>query len=67
MMGGVAIENRGHGKMLSVPQNVIAPALKIGGLDDPSRYDRPQMALFTIDQQPFHPVSDGLAQFLRLP
>jgi hypothetical protein len=41
--------------------------LKVGGLDDPSSYGQPQMAIFTVDKQPFHLVPDGLAQFPRLP
>jgi hypothetical protein len=40
---------------------------KIGTLDDPSLYGAPQMAIFTVDKQPFHRVPDGLPTFERLP
>jgi hypothetical protein len=44
-----------------------AVLLKVGTLDDPSVFDAPQMAIFTIDKQSFHHVPDGIATFERLP
>ena len=44
-----------------------AVILKIGTLDDPGFFDRPQMAIFTIDKQPFHLIPDDLPQFERMP
>jgi hypothetical protein len=41
--------------------------LKIGTLDDPSLYDAPQMAIYTLDKQPFHLIPEGLPAFERLP
>lgn len=41
--------------------------LKIGTLDEPAKYGTPQMAIFTIDRQPFHHIADGLPAFERLP
>ena len=41
--------------------------LKIGTLDDPAAFGMPQMAIFTVDRQPFHHVADGLPTFERLP
>ena len=41
--------------------------LKVGTLDDPSQFEGPQMAIFTVDQQPFHHVAAGLPTFERLP
>ena len=41
--------------------------LKAGTLDDPTVYDAPQMAIHTLDKQPFHIVPDGVAAFDRLP
>ena len=41
--------------------------LKIGTLDDPSRFDGPEMAIYTVDKQPFHLIADGLPVFERLP
>jgi hypothetical protein len=44
-----------------------AVILKVGTLDDPGLYGGPQMAIFTIDSQPFHHIPDGLPSFERLP
>ena len=41
--------------------------LKIGTLDDPSLYDALQMAIYTLDKQPFHLIPEGLPAFERLP
>jgi len=46
---------------------VRAVILKVGTLDDPSVFDGPQMAIFTIDKQPFHQIPDGIRTFERLP
>jgi len=44
-----------------------AVILKVGTLDDPSLFGGPQMAIYTIDRQPFHHIADGLPRFERLP
>ncbi len=44
-----------------------AVILKVGSLDDPSVFGTPQMAIFTVDQQSFHSVPDGVPSFERLP
>lgn len=41
--------------------------VKVGTLDDPKLYGGPQMAIFTIDMQPFHQIPDGLPAFERMP
>jgi hypothetical protein len=41
--------------------------LKVGTLDDPARFKAPNAAIFTIDQQPFHLIPDGLPAFERIP
>lgn len=41
--------------------------VKVGTLDDPKLYGAPQMAIFTIDKQPFHQIPDGLPAFERMP
>ncbi|HEX7037417.1 MAG TPA: GFA family protein [Pseudomonadales bacterium] len=46
-----------------LPNAVI---LKVGTLDDPSAF-APQLALFTVDKQPFHQLAEGLPAFERLP
>lgn len=40
--------------------------LKVGTLDDPSAFS-PKLAIYTVDQQPFHLVGEGLPAFERLP
>jgi hypothetical protein len=44
-----------------------AVILKIGTLDDPSQYRGPKMAIYTVDQQAFHHIPDGLPSFERVP
>jgi len=44
-----------------------AVVLKIGTLDNPSLFGSPQMAIYTVDKQPFHQIPDGLPAFERLP
>jgi len=46
---------------------LAAVILKIGTLDDPSLFGGPQMAIYTIDKQPFHHIAEGLPSFERLP
>ena len=50
-------------KAPSLPGVVL---LKVGTLDDPSVFT-PQMAIYTVDQQPFHTIRDGLPTFERTP
>ncbi len=48
----------------SLPGAVL---LKVGTLDDPSVFGGPQMAIFTIDQQSFHHIPEGVPSFERTP
>lgn len=41
--------------------------LKAGTLDDPSLFDSPQMAIFTVDKQAFHHIPEGLPAFEGMP
>ncbi|MGQ0618360.1 MAG: GFA family protein [Panacagrimonas sp.] len=41
--------------------------VKLGTLDKPSAFGNPQMAIFTVDQQPFHHVPAGIPAFERMP
>lgn len=51
----------------------IAPSLggmvmvKVGTLDDPAVFGGPQMSIFTVDQQPFHHVTENVPSFDRIP
>lgn len=46
---------------------LAAVILKAGTLDDPAQFEGPQMAIFTVDQQPFHVIGEGIPRFERLP
>ena len=48
----------------TVPGAVL---LKVGSFDDPSVFGMPQVAIFTMDQQPFHQVPEGVPSFERTP
>lgn len=41
--------------------------LKVGTLDEPSKFGAAKAAIYMVDQQPFHLVPDGLPAFERLP
>ena len=41
--------------------------LKVGTLDDPTQFDGPKMAIFTVDKQAFHVIPEGMPSFERLP
>jgi len=56
---GTAIGTRSPAR----PDSMI---IKVGTLDDPSGFES-QAAIFTIDQQPYHTVPDGIPSFERRP
>jgi len=41
--------------------------IKVGTLDDPAQLGTPQMAIFTLDMQPFHVIAEGVPCFERRP
>lgn len=41
--------------------------LKVGSMDDPGLFEAPQMAIYTIDMQPFHQLPEGVPSFERMP
>ena len=47
------------------PRPVVV--VKIGTLDDPKAYGAPDVAIFTIDRQPFHQIPEGIPAFERRP
>jgi hypothetical protein len=51
-------------KAPGVPGAVL---LKVGTLDDPAVFEGPQMAIYTVDKQPFHQVPEGVPTFERTP
>ena len=53
--------------LLTRRPGLSAVILKIGTLDNPDLFGNPQMAIFTIDKQPFHQIPEGLPAFERLP
>jgi len=44
-----------------------AAIVKVGTLDDPKQYGGPDMAIFMVDNQPFHCTAPGLKTFERMP
>ncbi|MCC2656938.1 MAG: hypothetical protein K0Q76_2046 [Panacagrimonas sp.] len=44
-----------------------AAIIKRGTFDDPKAFGAPQMAIFTIDRQPYQYVPDGMPAFERMP
>jgi hypothetical protein len=52
--------------MVTRPQRRLI-VVKVGTLDDPKLFGTPQMAIYTVDRQPFHHIPDGLPSFERLP
>lgn len=53
--------------ILSRRPGLPAVILKVGTLDDPKLFEGPQMAIFTVDKQPFHHIPEGAPSFERLP
>jgi hypothetical protein len=49
------------------PRMAHGVILKVGGMDDPSQYPGPRMAIFCIDKQAYHRVPEGVPEFERLP
>ena len=47
-----------------VPGGVL---IKVGTLDDPSLFGRPDMVIFTVDKQSFHHLPSGVPTFERVP
>jgi len=48
------------------PQRPVV-VVKVGTLDDPKLFGGPNVAIYTIDTQPFHQIPDGIPTFERLP
>ncbi len=49
------------------PPGFPAVIVKVGALDDPAQFGGPDMAIYTIDKQPFHQIPEGVRAFERLP
>jgi hypothetical protein len=41
--------------------------VKVGTLDDSSLFGGPQLAIYTVDKQPFRQIPEGVPAFERLP
>ena len=54
------------GTHLVTRPNFPIVVLKVGTLDDPKQFT-PQAAIYTVDQQPFHVIPQGMPSFERLP
>jgi hypothetical protein len=53
--------------LASLVPGMPAAFLKVGTLDDPTQFGGPEMAIYTIDQQSFHQIPEGLPHFERMP
>ncbi len=53
--------------IITRPPHVPGVVLKVGTLDDPALFGNPQIAIYTVDKQPFHHVPEGMPAFERLP
>jgi hypothetical protein len=51
--------------LVTRPQRPVA-VVKVGTLDNPAQI-KPQIAIFTIDKQPFHHIPEGMPSFERMP
>ncbi len=49
------------------PPGLPGVVVKVGTLDDPALFGGPQLAIYTIDQQAFHHIPEGMPSFERLP
>ena len=49
------------------PPGFPAVVIKVGTLDDPSLFSGPDLAIYTVDKQSFHQITQGLPSFERLP
>jgi hypothetical protein len=53
--------------LITRPPHVPGVVLKVGTLDDPTLFGNPQIAIYTVDKQPFHQIPEGMPTFERLP
>jgi hypothetical protein len=44
-----------------------AVLIRVGTLNEPQMFERPEIAIHTADRQSFHHIPDGIAAFERLP
>jgi hypothetical protein len=49
------------------PPGFPAVVVKVGALDDPALFVGPDVAIYTIDKQPFHQIPEGIPVFERVP
>jgi hypothetical protein len=52
--------------LVTRPQRPVV-VVKVGSLDNPKLFGGPNIAIYTIDRQPFHQIPDGIPTFERLP
>ena len=53
--------------LVTRPPSVPGIVLKVGTLDDPTLFGAAQIAIYTVDKQPFHQIPEGMPAFERLP
>ncbi len=53
--------------ILTRRNDITDVVLKVGTLDTPEVFESAMMAIFTVDQQPFHTLPEGIPVFERMP
>jgi hypothetical protein len=53
--------------ILTHAPGVPAAVVKVGTLDEPSRFDGPQFATYTIEKASYHHIPEGCRAFERMP
>jgi hypothetical protein len=53
--------------LVTRPPGLGSVVVKVGTLDDPGLFGGPQIAIYTVDRQPFHAIPEGVPAFERLP
>lgn len=59
--------NCGTQILTRAPAMPAAVILKVGSMDEPAQYGKPDVAIFLCDKQAFHQVPEGIPAFDRLP
>jgi hypothetical protein len=53
--------------LITWPPHLPVAVVKVGTLDDPTLFGAAQIAIYTVDKQPFHIIPEGTPAFERMP
>ena len=51
----------------SIERRSLVARMKVGTLEDPGLFGTSRMAIYTVDKQAFHQITEGVPAFERLP